>query len=148
VLRRVLWVLALLGLVMACRKSIENKGQVRSDLMEYLSTKVGLDLKALDVEVTKVTFSSDEALATVSFHQKNDPSIGNGMVMNYTLQAKNGHWVVKSRADSSGHGIGNPSPDQQMPPGHPPVQDLPPGHPSVAPDSSNAPGGTAQGRAQ
>jgi hypothetical protein len=140
--------MTLAGAAVACRKSIENKEQVRSDLMEYLSTKVGLDLKALDVDVTKVTFSSDEAKATVSFHQKNDSSIGSGMVMNYVLQAKNGHWVVKSRADSSGHGIGNPSPDQQMPPGHPPVQDLPPGHPSIPPDSSAIPGGASQGRAR
>ncbi len=117
--------------LVACRKSIESKEQVRSDLMEYLSSKVGLDMKTLDVDVTKVNFVNHEAHATVSFHQKDDPSVNRGMVMLYTLTPKDGHWVVKSRADSQGRGFGNTSADQDLPPGHPPVQDLPPGHPSV-----------------
>ena len=99
--------------------------------MEYLSSKVGLDMKTLDVDVTKVNFVNHEAHATVSFHQKDDPSVNRGMVMQYTLTPKDGHWVVKSRADSQGRGFGNTSADQDLPPGHPPVQDLPPGHPSV-----------------
>jgi hypothetical protein len=81
--------------------------------------------------VTKVEFVNHEAHATVSFHQKDDPSVSRGMVMMYTLAPKDGHWVVKARADSQGRGFGNTSADQDLPPGHPPVQDLPPGHPSV-----------------
>ena len=86
----------------ACRRSIENQEQVRNDLMEYLSSKVGLDMKTLDVDITKVNFVNHEAHATVSFHQKDDPSVNRGMVMMYTLTPKDGHWVVKSRADSQG----------------------------------------------
>jgi hypothetical protein len=117
--------------IAACRRSIETKEQVRNDLMEYFSSKVGLDMKTLDVDVTKVDFEHHEAHATVSFHQKDDPSVNRGMVMQYTLTPKEGHWVVKSRADSQGRGFGNTSADQELPAGHPPVQDLPPGHPSV-----------------
>lgn len=115
----------------ACRPSIETKEQVRTDLMEYFSSKVGLDMKTLDVNVTKVNFVNHEAHATVSFHQKDDPSVSRGMVMMYTLTPKDGHWVVKSRADSQGRGFGNTSADQDLPTGHPPVEDLPPGHPPV-----------------
>jgi hypothetical protein len=115
----------------ACGRSIETKEHVRNDLMEYFSSKVGLDMNTLDVDVTKVNFVNHEAHATVSFHQKDDPSVNRGMVMQYTLAPKDGHWVVKSRADSQGRGFGNTSADQELPDGHPPVQDLPPGHPSV-----------------
>lgn len=107
--------------------------------MQYLSTKVGLDLKTLDVDVTKVNFVNHEAHATVSFHEKNDPSVNRGMVMMYTLAPQNGHWVVKSRADSQGRGFGNTSADKDLPPGHPSVQDLPPGHPSIDSVEPNTP---------
>jgi hypothetical protein len=131
VLRLFVLVVCLTLSLAACRRSIENQEQVRGDLMEYLSSKVGLDMKTLDVNVTKVNFVNHEAHATVSFHQKDDPSVNRGMVMMYTLTPKDGHWVVKSRADSQGRGFGGTSADQDLPPGHPPVQDLPPGHPSV-----------------
>ena len=129
-LRTTLVICLTLGLA-ACSRSIETKEHVRNDLMEYFSSKVGLDMKTLDVDVTKVDFANHEAHATVSFHQKDDPSVNRGMVMQYTLKPKDGHWVVKSRADSQGRGFGNSSADQDLPAGHPAVQDLPPGHPSV-----------------
>lgn len=133
---------------------MQTKEQVRSDLIEYLSAKVGLDMKALDVDVTKVTFADNQAHAVVSFHEKNNPSIESGMVMQYTLEPKDGHWVVTGRADSQGHGFGATASDQNLPPGHPPVQQapqqLPPGHPPV--DKINAqpatPAGEPQGQAQ
>jgi hypothetical protein len=146
VLRLALMALLVAVTAVACRKNIQDKDQVRRDLIEYLSTKVGLDLKALDVDVTKVTFTNDEALATVSFHQKNDPSIGNGMVMNYRLQPKDGHWVVKGRADSQGRGFQNAPADQNLPPGHPSVQGLPPGHPSVDKMQLKSPAGASEGQ--
>jgi hypothetical protein len=153
VLRVVIFVLACLLALSACHKNIENKEQVRSDLLQYLSSKVGLDVKALDIDVTKVTFQGDQAQATVSFHQKTDPNIGNGMVMVYNLQQEKDHWVVKGRSDSQGHGFGSAAPNQDLPPGHPTLppgtpssqQGLPPGHPSVGTDS-NSPEGAPQGQ--
>jgi hypothetical protein len=145
VLHRLLIVIGLTLMSAACQRSIETKEHVRNDLMEYFSSKVGLDMKTLDVDVTKVNFVNHEAHATVSFHQKDDPSVNRGMVMLYTLTPKDGHWVVKNRADSQGRGLGNTSADQDLPAGHPPVQDLPPGHPSVdsaePPRSADAPQG-------
>jgi hypothetical protein len=110
---------------------MQSNDLVRSDLIEYLSTKVGLDMKALDVDVTKITFEDGQAHATVSFHQKNNSAIDSGMVMQYTLAPKGGHWVVTGRADSQGHGFSGSANDQSLPAGHPPLQQLPPGHPSV-----------------
>jgi hypothetical protein len=72
------------------------------------------------------------AYATVSIHPKSDPSI-QSMVMKYTLEDRDGKWVVTNVADSQGHGMtGHPSANsnQALPPGHPPInggiQDTPP----------------------
>jgi hypothetical protein len=136
--------LGLLGLTAGCGKNIKTREQVRADLIDHLSTKTGLEMKSLDIDVTKVTFEHDQAQATVSFHQKSDPSINGGMVMVYTLAPKDGHWVVVRRGDSQGHQFGGePVPaDQNLPPGHPRVDGaspegvgsdtLPPGHPALA----------------
>ena len=145
--------IALPGLILgcilvSCGSGMQSKSLVRSDLIEYLSTKVGLDMKALDVDVTKITFDDGQAHATVSFHQKNNSAIDGGMVMQYTLAPKSGHWVVTSRADSQGHGFSGSANDQSLPPGHPPLQQLPPGHPSVDKMQSAAPGTESQGQAK
>lgn len=121
---------------------MKTRDQVRSDLMNHLSTKTGLDMKSLDVDVTKVTFENNQAQATVSFHQKSDSSVNGGMVMVYTLAPKDGHWVVVRRGDSQGRELGEQQPsDPNLPPGHPsvdgaapgvaPADSLPPGHPPV-----------------
>jgi hypothetical protein len=117
----------------ACHSRIQEREQVEADLMQYLHDRTGLDLNALDVDVTKVLFENDQARATVSFHQKGDTSIGNSMLMIYTLSPRNGHWVVTGRSDSQGHGLGGtPNTQQDLPPGHPPVaQQLPAGHPPL-----------------
>lgn len=139
----------LLGLVfLSCGSGMQSKEKVRADLTEYLSTKVGLDMKALDVDVTKVTFEDGKAHATVSFHQKNNPAIDSGMVMQYTLAPKGGHWVVTGRADSQGHGFSGSANDQSLPQGHPPLQQLPPGHPSVDKMQSSPAEPPSQGQAK
>jgi hypothetical protein len=105
-------------------------------------------MKVLDVDVTKVTFSDGQAHATVSFHQKNDPSINGGMEMLYTLGQKSGHWVVTGRADSHGHGFSGSANGQGLPSGHPPLQQVPPGHPSVDKMQSTPPSADSQGQAR
>jgi hypothetical protein len=96
---------------------------VRAAILHRLETSSGLDLKSLDVTTTSVTFNRNLAYATVAFHPKNDPTIGNGMTMKYTLENRDGKWAVVGVADSHGHGLA----------GHAAAaaQELPPGHPSV-----------------
>lgn len=132
-----------------CRHNVENRDQVRADLMDYLSKRTGLDLKSLDIDVTKVDFQKDQAKATVSFRPKGDTSIQGGMVMIYTLAPKDGHWVVIGRADSQGHGFGGSPAEPDLPPGHPPANGLPPGHPPVDSVPAAPPdGGSPQGQAK
>lgn len=129
-------------LLAACGPGIRTKEKVQEAIINRLQTRSGLDVNALDVTTTAVDFRKDMAFATVSIHPKSDPSI-QSMVMKYTLESRDGKWVVTNVADSQGHGMaGQPSAttDQTLPPGHPAVngsgQALPPGHPAVPPGGS------------
>jgi len=83
-------------LLAACaQKNIENKDAIRQAVLEYLSSKqaqTGLDVSAMDVDVTAMAFERDTARATVLFKVKNGDG---GMQMNYTLDRKGDKWVVR-----------------------------------------------------
>lgn len=90
--------------------------------MFHLESRGDLDLKQMQIEVSKVAFRDKEADATVMFRPNgvNDP--GAGMSINYTLEARDGKWMVKKSASggmSSPHG--QPAAPGALPPGHPPT---------------------------
>lgn len=92
-------------------------------IISRLQTRSGLDVNTLDVTTTAVSFQKNMAYATVSIHPKSDPSL-QSMVMKYTLEDRDGKWIVTNVADSQGHGMaGHPSAnsDQALPPGHPAI---------------------------
>lgn len=148
-----------LCLLAGCGPSIKTKEKVREDLLAHLQ-KAGLDTQALEIDITGVKFEKDQAHAAVSFRPKTASNIHDGIMMNYTLQSRDGHWVVIGRADSQGHGAGQPSGGDgavgSLPQGHPPVsefdspnvnphgmatplgtQPLPPGHPRIDPQGAD-----------
>ncbi|MGA2882363.1 MAG: hypothetical protein ABSG13_25700 [Bryobacteraceae bacterium] len=142
-----------LVLLAGCKKDIQNQDAVRQGVMSYLSKRS--DLLAMDVSISSVAFSQDEATAQVHFQAKGNSSPAAGMTMQYVLERKDGQWVVKGRAGSNAaHGAGatgvNIAPPGQgtapgsldgMPriatPGGPESTSLPPGHPSVGSDSTS-----------
>ena len=123
--------LALLG----CRgRGIDNEGAVRQGVIDYLTQRSDLNMKAMQVDVTSLSVRQDEADATVSFRPKG--SAGGGMQMRYTLERQGNRWVVKGK----GHSGAGQSPHGQAPAGMPgmpgmpgaaPATELPPGHPAV-----------------
>jgi hypothetical protein len=132
-------------LLVACGPGIRTKEKVQEAIINRLQTKSGLDINGLDVTTTTVDFRKNMAYATVSIHPKSDPSI-QSMVMKYTLEDRDGKWVVTNVADSQGHGMlghSSATTDQALPPGHPAVngseQALPPGHPAVSGGMRSAP---------
>lgn len=123
-LRPLSGILALFFLV-SCGPGIRTKDKVQQAIINRLQTRSGLDVNGLDITTTAVTFEKNMAYATVSIHPKSDPSI-QSMLMKYTLEARDGKWVVTNVADSQGHGMAGhvaASSDQALPPGHPPIQD-------------------------
>jgi len=124
--------IAMLGVLYACNKPPQTKEAVKQGVVEHLGKGAGLDLASMDVEVTAVSFSDNQAKATVNFRPKSSPD--QGMQMNYTLESKGNKWVVLKKAGSSssphGDGTVGPAPTGDLPPGHPPVSpSAPPAEP-------------------
>ncbi|MBV9154976.1 MAG: hypothetical protein JO097_01850 [Acidobacteriaceae bacterium] len=115
--------LAAAVLFAGCGKDIRSKEKIQEAIINRLQSRSGLDLKSLDVTTTSVSFEKNMAYATVAFHPKDDPRVNSGMVMKYTLENRDGKWVVVNVGGAPGHGAMDhaPSGGDQLPPGHPPI---------------------------
>lgn len=115
-------------LLLGCHRAEQTPAAVRQGVMDYLSARADLDLGAIQVDVSSVQFRENEADATVVFRPKGG-SPGSGMEMRYTLEKKDGRWVVRGKgqvpAGASPHGAaaqeGVRPAGSGMPPDHPPV---------------------------
>jgi hypothetical protein len=108
-----------------CAKDIQNQEAVKQGVMDYLKERastMGLNIGAMDANVTSVSFEKDVARASVAFVVKGSPGAG-GMNMDYVLDRKGDKWVVRGRQVSPGNAHGA----EGLPGGAP--QGLPPGHP-------------------
>ena len=126
------------GVFVACGPGIRTKEKVQQAIINRLQTRSGLDVNSLDVTTTAVAFEKKMAFATVSIHPKSDPGI-QSMVMKYTLEDREGKWVVTNVADSQGHGMSghtSANSDQALPPGHPAIDG---GMPSTQPPGDSQP---------
>jgi hypothetical protein len=125
--------LTCLVVLAACGNDLKTKEKVQAAILDRLQNHSGLDIKSMDVATTNVSFENNLAYATVSFHPKGDPSLKSGMSMKYTLEEREGKWVVTKVGDSAGHSMSNPmqsGPSDNMPPGHPSLdQGASPGNP-------------------
>jgi hypothetical protein len=119
--------------LIGCNRASQSPEAIRAGVIDYVATKVNIG--AMDVDVTSISFKGKEADATVSFRAKGaDPA--SGLQMRYTLEQKAGKWVVKDKAQAGGspHGAAmNPSAPPAGPHGNPGAGQLPPGHPPLDP---------------
>jgi hypothetical protein len=122
--------------VISCSKDIQNSEAVKQSVLDYLRSnnqKIGLNLDAMTLDVTSVSYQKDQARAMVRFTPKGMPQ--GGMQFGYLLERKSNKWVVKGPLENglNPHGAGGVP--QEMPPGHPATGGapgaLPPGHPAV-----------------
>ena len=140
VLRRQTAAVGLIVLVAGCGSNIRSKEKVQEAILERLQNRSGLDLKSLDVTTTSVSFDKNLAYARVAFHPKGDTNVSSGMLMNYTLENRDGKWVVIKVGGSQAHAMGASmdSGANQLPPGHPPVDSTNP-HGLAEPNSKAEP---------
>ena len=120
----------------ACSKNIQNPEAVKQGVLDYLKEKaptMGLNMAAMEVTVSSVSFEKDVARASVSFHPKGTPADG-GMAMSYVMERKGDKWAVKGRQASAANAHGNEGLPQAAPSG------MPPGH-SVIDNASGLPAG-------
>jgi hypothetical protein len=134
--------LAVLGVAVSltcgCNKgrNLQNPEAVRKGVMEYLGSHAGLNLNAMDVEVSSVNFRENEADALVSIKAKGSTDPASAMKMPYTLERKDDKWVVKKGAGkgaAAGHGEGRGMPGGAGAMGGMGGGEMPPAHPAVPP---------------
>ncbi len=113
-------ILLLLCASTACNRASQSEEAIRQGVIDYVSAKV--NVAAMDVKVTSVSFKGSEADATVAFTAKG-AAPGSAMQMRYTLEQKDGKWVVKDKTQAGGspHGGAPPAGGMDIPPGHPPL---------------------------
>ncbi|HEX7362520.1 MAG TPA: hypothetical protein VF283_18665 [Bryobacteraceae bacterium] len=110
----------------ACGNSMQSKDKVQQAILSHLADHSGIDLNALEVTTTSVSFDHNMAYATVAFHPKGDTSLASEMLLKYTLQARNGRWAVVKVEHAPGQGTAGPAAGEQLPPGHPPINPMTP----------------------
>ena len=120
----------IMGAGSACKRNIDNQEAVRQAVIDYLAKRSNLNVSAMNVDVTAVTFRSNEADAVVAITVRG-ASPGQPMSMRYTLERQGDHWAVKSKAEAGGspHGAGAANPHGGAEP--PASGELPAGHPTV-----------------
>jgi hypothetical protein len=127
VFRLLCTILLIFVFLAACRDDLKTKEKVQQAVVERLQAHSGLELKDLDVTTTDVKFDKNRAVATVAFHPKGDVSLNSGMTMKYSLEERDGKWVVTGVNTAEGSPLST----------HPPVApgagegSLPAGHPAI-----------------
>ncbi len=128
--------LQLLLLFTGCTSSDRSKEKIQAAILDRLKTHSGLDLNALDVSTTNVSFDKNMAYATVAFHPKGETDVKSAMTMKYTLQDRDGKWVVVNVGDSQGRSMPGHSSGSSGP--------LPAGHPSLQGQMAGPAGGSTR----
>ena len=131
------YIVAFIAISLAgCSSNIQNKEAVEKALLTYLNSRqaqTGLDMNAMTVEITSMSFEKDQAQVGVYFKLK---SAEGGMPMQYALDRKGDQWVVRGLTGmgSGPHVPGStatpPGSSGQNPAGQSPPP-LPPNHPQV-----------------
>ena len=124
-----------------CHRDIGNEDAVKRGVLDYLSTRQGLNVASMNVSVASMIFRQNEVDATVIFSPKGS-NAAQPMSIHYVLEKKGDRWVVKPRADGGqnphgGMGANPHGGGMGMPKGGGgPAGALPPGHPTMPPQDS------------
>ena len=82
---------------------------VREGVRQHLSSLKTLDLSAMNINFTNISVNGDAAQAQVEFSPKTGAPSGAGMRVSYSLEKRDGQWVVVKK-NSLGGEIEHPAP--------------------------------------
>jgi hypothetical protein len=97
-----------------CNRGVQSNDAVRQGVLDYLSQKAGMNVKAMEINLTTVKINGDQADATVTFSAKGVSAPP--MTMQYHLELKDNKWNVVGRQDSTQH-TATPAPGAGAMPG-------------------------------
>ena len=83
-----------------CHRSDSSKEAVRQAVIDYVGGR-GLNVSAMNIEVTAVNFTGDHGEANVSFTAKSAPGAP-GMSKIYLLEQQGAKWVVTGSKQAGG----------------------------------------------
>lgn len=97
---RIPYALVLALALAGCHRSDSSKAAVRQAVIDYLGGH-GMNVAAMNIEVTDVNFTGDHGEATVSFTAKSAPAAP-GMAIPYLLELRGDKWMVTGRKQTGG----------------------------------------------
>jgi hypothetical protein len=137
-----------------CKKQVSDADAIRSGINQHLSALKSINVGGMDMTINNYSIQGNQAQAQVEFRPKTGAPAGAGMQINYTLEKRNGIWVVQNTQPAGGsiqHPAPGENPHQTMTPGSssalPNFNDLvggssgsavPPGHPPVNPQANSS----------
>jgi len=86
----------------ACNRGSQSNEALRQGVVDYLSQKAGMNVAAMDINLTSVKINGNQADTTVTFAAKGTKTAQ--MTMQYHLEQKDNKWTVIGRQDSGQHG--------------------------------------------
>lgn len=116
---------SILLLPAACKKQQNQDAAIRAAIVQHLSTVSGLNMDAMDMNITSVSVNGDAAQAEVDFHLKGSTSPDAGMKMQYNLQKQGSGWVVLKK-QLGGSGAAASTPQNSIQSVHPSLPANPP----------------------
>jgi len=143
-------------LLVGCSRQLNSDDAVRKAILDHLSSRPGLDMSKMDMDISKVTVNGDKASVDVTFKVKGGAA-NQTMGMTYDLVRSGDVWKVQGTptghgaegsAGASPHGAGSPpmggdgGGEKAGSSGsfHPQVggsSALPPGHPPMNPPATS-----------
>jgi len=94
-----------------CNQAKRDANEVRAGIMKHLAGMNGLNMSAMDMEIHSITVNGDTARAEVEYKLKAGNDKGAGMQVSYSLERRNGEWVVQ-KSQPIGGMIQHPNPNQ------------------------------------
>jgi hypothetical protein len=132
-----------------CKQQPNDKDAIRAGILQHLTAVGTLNINAMDMDIRSVSINGNQAHAEVEFRPKTGSAPGAGMQVTYSLEKRDGSWVVL-KTQAAGGMIQHPDPNQNPhqnqavhsgslpnfsdvlnPTGAPAQGALPPGHPQV-----------------
>lgn len=136
--------------VPGCKSQQSDNDAIRAGILQHLRNVGTLDMNAMVMDLKNASVNGNQAHADVEFRPKTGAPPGAGMQVAYTLEKRDGAWVVL-KTQAAGGMIEHPAPDQNPhqnqnvhggqlpnfselinPAAAPAPRTLPPGHPPIS----------------